>query len=131
MAAKKKPGRPPTHDREAVMAKVCQRIALGELVDAAAKAEGVDRVTVWRWTEEDDAMRNAYARARESQAHAMAEAVIALADNEEIPADSRRVRVDARKWLTSKIAPRVYGDRQQHEHTGGVTVSLNYVESDE
>lgn len=29
-----------------------------------------------------------------------------------------KLRVDARKWLLSKLRPEVYGDRQQLEHSG-------------
>lgn len=129
-AAAKKPGRPPTHNRAAIMAEVCKLVATGMLVSHAAERVGVECRRIREWAL-DDEFAPLYARARESQAHAMAEDVIALADNEELPAESRRVRVDARKWLTSKIAPRAYGERQQHEHSGGVTVALQYVDADE
>ena len=31
-----------------------------------------------------------------------------------------RNRLDTRKWLASKLAPRKYGDRVEHEHKGGL-----------
>src|SRR6266436_2431319 len=31
-----------------------------------------------------------------------------------------RNRLDTRKWLASKLAPRKYGDRVEHDHKGGL-----------
>jgi len=32
--------------------------------------------------------------------------------------------MDGYKWHASKMVPKVYGDRQEHEHTGSVTVEI-------
>jgi hypothetical protein len=32
--------------------------------------------------------------------------------------------VDTRKWMLSKVLPKIYGDRVEHEHKGGITVQL-------
>lgn len=41
-----------------------------------------------------------------------------------------RLRVDTLKWSASKLAPRVYGDRTAHEHTGKdgtpITLAVRY-----
>jgi hypothetical protein len=42
--------------------------------------------------------------------------VIAALKSERVNRD--RIRMDARKWLVSKIAPKLYGDRQAVEVTG-------------
>lgn len=80
---------------------------------------------VFRWLAQDDVFREQYARAREAQADAMADEILAIADeterdtietengeraNNEWIARSR-LRVDARKWLASKMAPKKYGDK--------------------
>jgi hypothetical protein len=81
-------------------------------------------------------------RARELQAEYMAEDILTIADEEcttvradkhgtqddgdgktEVVFDStavqrNRLRVDARKWLLSKLAPKKYGDKVTQEHTG-------------
>ena len=123
------------------MLAVCDRVAKGELVKYAATAEGTDanRVREWGLTPEYSGL---YARAREQQAHALAEQAIEIADGEdgltalyEEAADAAmdeakteaqraaaralhaniitrdRMRLDARKWLTSKIAPKLYGEK--------------------
>ena len=38
-----------------------------------------------------------------------------------------RLRVDARKWYASKVAPKKYGDKIENTHQGTVTVNtINY-----
>jgi len=103
-----------TRSRLAIIAAIADRLAKGELVKEASEAEGISSQIVWKWTEADPSLGELYARARVNQAHALAEEAVRLADDESIPADSRRVRVDTRKWFTSKIAPKLYGDEKHH-----------------
>jgi hypothetical protein len=90
----------------------------------------------WLADERNENLRERYARARELQAEYMAEDILAIADEEctmvkadkhgsqdddgqgntEVVFDStavqrNRLRVDARKWLLSKLAPKKYGDK--------------------
>ena len=51
-----------------------------------------------------------YARAREAQADTLADEITEIADTEPDP-NRARVRVDARKWIASKLKPKRYGDR--------------------
>ena len=38
-----------------------------------------------------------------------------------------RLRIDARKWYASKVAPKKYGDKIETTHRGDVTVNtVNY-----
>lgn len=109
-------GRPTVLDHHAVMRAVCERIANGELVQDAAKAEGTAASTIRRWAGEDEELRALYARARVDQAHALAETVVTLADGAaKEPTKEKvlaaRLQVDSRRWLASKIAPKVFGDK--------------------
>ncbi len=80
-----------------------------------------DESTVRMWDRENyHDFSTKYARARDFGIDHHVDGVIELADDESIPVESRRVRVDARKWAAAKLAPKRYGDRIQHEHTGGV-----------
>ena len=123
------------------MRAVCARVAKGELVKYAAQAEGTyaSQIREWGLTSDYAAL---YARAREQQAHALAEQAIEIADGEDgltalyvevadkamdvAVTDAQRkaaaalhtniiqrdrMRLDARKWLTSKIAPKLYGEK--------------------
>jgi hypothetical protein len=38
--------------------------------------------------------------------------------------DRSRLQIDARKWILSKLLPKKYGDKVEHEHSGGVTVNI-------
>ena len=107
-----KVGRPPTPNKAEVMDAVCRRIADGELIGAAAKAEGIERTTVWRWLREDESFRNAYARAREEAADALADEALEVARGS-VPerAASDRLLVDTLKWTAAKRRPRYYSDK--------------------
>lgn len=106
--------RPRKHDRGALVADICAKVAAGSLVKDACAQAGIDRATLHRWTEESEEFRNAYARAREDQAHAIAEEALAIADAEALTSEAvarNRLRVDTRKWMASKLAPRAYGEK--------------------
>ncbi len=77
----------------------------------------------YRRLTEDDAFRQRYMRAREAQGHREAEEIRAIADAA-TPEDVQvaRLRVDARKWRAGKLAPKVYGDKIDVEHSGGIKV---------
>lgn len=81
--------------------------------------------TLFKWLAENEAFRNQYAHAREAQADFMAEQMLTIADaseNDTILTDfgekpnnewinRSKLRVDTRKWLASKLAPKKYGDK--------------------
>lgn len=54
----------------------------------------------------------------------MAEEILAISDDPNEDPQSRRVRVDARKWLMSKWAPKKYGDKLEVEQTGDQTIQI-------
>ncbi|MDH7790720.1 terminase small subunit protein [Ochrobactrum sp. AN78] len=92
---------------------ICGELSAGVSLRTICNDPGMpDRGTVFRWLSKDEDFRNQYARAREAQVDAMAEDILEIADegNEE---DTQRakLRIDARKWLMSKMAPKKYGDK--------------------
>ena len=145
-AAKKQA--PYKYDRDTAIATVLDELASGRSLIAICQSEGRPSFTTFmRWLAEEgekgDSLRDQYARAREAQAEVMAEDILAIADEEctmvkadkhgsrdddgagntEVVFDAtavqrNRLRVDARKWLLSKMAPKKYGDKIQAEHTG-------------
>lgn len=102
------------------------RIADGESLRAICRDEGYpSRQTVLRWLWGESEEANAwnfvakYARAREAQGDLMDDRI--MEEAEAVTPESAaavRVRVDAFKWRASKLKPKVYGDKQQHEHSG-------------
>jgi hypothetical protein len=73
--------------------------------------------TVRGWVIDHEAFSAQYARAREAQAHAIAEKAVAEAEAAPDP-QLGRLAFDARKWFASKVAPKHYGDKVTQEHTG-------------
>lgn len=110
-------GRPSTYSDE-VAAAICERLAVGETLTAICKADDMPHAsTVYRWLEAHEAFREMYARARDQQAHAIAEKAVRDAETAD-DAQLGRLAFDARKWFAAKVAPRVYGEKQQLEHSG-------------
>lgn len=81
-----------------------------------------------------------YARAREVGYLRLAEEILQIADTpvtgtksvskatgmeitEGDMIEHRRLQVDTRKWMLAKMLPKVYGDKQQVEHSGAVDIA--------
>lgn len=99
-------------------------------LNAICRADNMpDRVTIYRWVADNKEFRNKYARAKELQAELLAEEIMDIADDVgrdtltinkgdkdiEVPDNEwinrSRLRIDARKWLLSKLLPKKYGDK--------------------
>ncbi len=119
-------GRPSDYSVELVEL-ICNRIADGEsLRDIGLDDAMPSRETMRRWLISHEEFRAQYALAREEQAEFYADEIIKIADdgsndtytdddgnvctNHDVIARSR-LRVDARKWHASKLAPKKYGDK--------------------
>ena len=105
---------------------ICERLAGGESLRAIVADDDMPgQSTVFRWLAANDSFREQYARAREAQADFLFEEILTIADDgsndtyetENGPATNHdviarsRLRVDARKWMASKMAPKKYGDK--------------------
>jgi hypothetical protein len=122
-------GRPSDYS-EVTAAEICSRMIEGEsLLKICADDDMPARVTIYRWLEKHAAFRDRYARAREAQAHYYFELIRDIAfddkddffiENGKVVADHARVqrarlKVDSLKWTSSKLLPRVYGDKPAEE----------------
>ena len=134
-------GRPAIYTPELAKA-VCDRLEHGETLVAIVRDPLMpSRMTVYRWLQSDEKFREEYARARDAQADHFAEEIVDIADAEPslifknvdgvdvASVDSTavnllRLRIDARKWYASKVAPKKYGDKIETTHRGDVSVSL-------
>lgn len=90
----------------------------GKSLRHAAEQLGFHKTQFLRAVESDTALRDQYARARETQADTFVDEMIEIADNQAIPPDARRVMNDARKWAAGKQAAKKYGDKVTQEVTG-------------
>ena len=53
----------------------------------------------------------------------LAREILEIADApcaDQVAVQRARNRIDTRKWLAAKLAPRKYGDRVEHDHKGGL-----------
>lgn len=132
-------GRPSTYNL-ATTSIICERIAGGETLTKVCRTPGMPtKQTVHRWRMKYPAFNVQYTQARVTQMESFADEILEIADDstadtvtkitpqgreyeavdhEAIQRD--RLRVDTRKFLMSKVAHHIYGDRVQHEHSGEV-----------
>lgn len=122
-------GRPSLYTPE-LAASILERLATGESLRAICKPEVMPAAsTICLWALSDKVFAEHYARARESQADALAEEILEIADDSSrdfrtIMRDGvetevfdtehvqrSKLRVDSRKWFASKVAPKRYGEK--------------------
>lgn len=105
-----KTGRPSGFSKHVAEA-LCARIADGEsLRQICSDPEMPGKRTVFSWLQDNTEFQHQYARARDQQAASYADDIVDIADTEPDP-QRARVRIDARKWHASKLAPKKYGDK--------------------
>ena len=125
-----------------VAEEICKRIATGESLNEICKAEGMpcaDTVTAWA-VDDIEGFFGKYTRAKQMRCFHYADEIIEIADDStrdyrtvkqggrdvEVP-DKEHIqrstlRVDTRKWLMVKYLPRVFGDKIDLNHSGGVSI---------
>jgi len=118
-----KMGRPKIYtDDHPVWQQIIDSMSGGLSLSSAIKAEGMPNwTTVQLRISTDDAFRAKYEKAVQDRADRLADEILDLADAPmpewlEGPGASawvqqKRLQVDARKWVASKLKPRTYGDR--------------------
>lgn len=66
---------------------------------------------VQEWLVKYPDFASGYAYAKDTQLRAMAEDIIDISGDQDLDPNERRLMVDTRKWLLSKLIPRTYGDK--------------------
>jgi hypothetical protein len=112
-------------------AEVCRRMSAGESLRQLCRDPQMPcTTTVLKWARDMPEFREQYAHAREDLLAHWAQEITEIADDGSIDWIERetksgrmltvpdqehinrsRLRIDARKWLLSKLAPRKYGDK--------------------
>ena len=106
---------------------VCAMLEDGKSLRAACKELDIAPSTVLHWSKENKDFLEQYTRAREVGYKLLADEIIDIADEKEVQirydgedttldlsptAIARnRLRVDTRKWMLSKMLPKIYGDK--------------------
>ena len=113
-------GRPTLYSDELAQ-RVCEHISDGLSLKSIGQRKGMPKPrTIYKWLKEDHEFLHMYEIAKQEQADLYAEEILEIADNPDPSATNRdRLRVDARKWIASKLKPKKYGDRLDHRVDGG------------
>lgn len=136
-------GRPSDYSHE-VADQICERIADGESLKGICEdAEMPSKSTVFKWLSIHAEFADKYARARETQADAIFDEILDIADDgrndwmERKDAEDEnlgwrengealrrsQLRIDARKWMAGKLRPKKYGEKleidQKTTHEAG------------
>lgn len=118
-------GRPSEYSDE-IAAKICDGLADARSLRSICLAEDMpSQSTVFRWLANPDyaQFREQYAHARDAQADAIFDEMLDIADdgaNDYMGDDEKyngdavarsKLRVETRKWMAGKLAPKKYGDK--------------------
>lgn len=148
MTNKAKTGRPSKYTDD-LANEICGRVSEGQSMRRIAKDDHMPScVTMFAWLREHEMFLKQYEIAKAECADMYAEEIIEIADDSskdyEDVADENgatgatrlnsehvqrsRLRVDARKWVASKLKPKKYGDKVQQEIAvaEGVTFNMSF-----
>ena len=122
----KKTGRPKgsTSYTADVGDQICELIAEGWSAVRACANVGVPVRTFYAWQRQHPEFSAQVSRAREDQADTFADQMCDIAEFDE-DVQRAKLKIDARKWVASRMKPKSWGDRQQLEHSGPDGVPLN------
>ena len=123
-------GRPTTYS-EKITEEICRRIMEGESLRTITLDEHMPtRSTVHLWLSVNKEFSDHYARARDLQGDTYADEIVSIADQatDRDSAAAAKVKVDARKWVASKLKPKKYGDKLDLDaHVDG-NISVNIID---
>ena len=98
-------------------ARICGELVIRDEVDKTrslryvCSLEGMPaESTVYEWLSAHEDFAERYGRARETLAEMNANDILTISDTA-TDANLARLRIDARKWWASKVAPKKYGDK--------------------
>lgn len=118
------------------------KLAEGKSLRSICKGPGVPSApSVRDWVNADPVFAEQYVRARAEGLEQWAEEIVDISDDatgdyalddagKPIPGavnsehiQRSKLRVDSRKWLLSKLVPKIYGDKQVIEHQGEIKLT--------
>ena len=102
-----------------VVFEICAQVADGKALTAVCDESDTlpSFRTVYNWLQTHPEFLQEYARAKQIMAERMAYDIVRIADSADAESyNACRLQVDTRKWLLSKLQPKVYGDAQLLKH---------------
>lgn len=118
--------------KDEIFERILMRVAGGQAIRNVIKNKDVYSIELFYKALNDKSKAKQYARACEERAEVIFEDIIDIADNQEkdvIVIDEKevvnhnvinrsRLRIDARKWMLSKMNPKKYGDKIDYTSGG-------------
>jgi hypothetical protein len=123
---------------------ICERLADGESLKSICEDESMpSKSTVFKWLSENATFSDMYARARETQADALFDDILSIADDarndwmeKNFGEETRwvengeairrsQLRIDARKWMAGKLRPKKYGEKLDINLDGSVSFAIS------
>jgi hypothetical protein len=128
-------GRETYYKREDVIEETLARLAEGEsLKSICSEAHMPSRALIYKWAAEDPRFSGIFARAQESQSHALLDDCLQIVDNIDLsdkdPAAASaivnlaKLQVDTRLRIIGKANPGRYGDKIQHVGANGGPIAV-------
>ena len=121
MTKAKHPG-PPTIFTPEIWAQIIADTEEGEPLRVICRKLGIGKSAVYAWMAKDAALKEEYQIARLEGYDVIADNCIEIADDKTEEPASRKVRIETRLKLLAKWHQTKYGDKQQVEHSGELTV---------
>ena len=104
----------PTKYSNALSETICEQIAQGKsLVNICGELD-ISYTQVMVWLSKYPDFTDKYARAREAQADWYADEIISVIDNaksDRNEIERAKIKIEALKWVASKLKPKKYGDK--------------------
>jgi hypothetical protein len=134
-------------EKSEIIKKICDNVVTNEKsFNEAISESSINRMSFYRWIADDEELAKCYNYAREVRSDVLFEEIIKISDTieigEEITEKStgierklgdmtnhRRLRIDARKWVVSKMNPKKYGDKMTLDGNLTVNPFLNLMQS--
>lgn len=128
-AGEKLPAHRPSSYTDEEADALCRWIAEGKSLRSWCLHTGREAFTVYSWLRQRPDFASRYAQAHDDRSDSLADEIIeiadAVADTDSIAAvQAAKLRVETRKWVSAKLRPQKWGDKQVIENTGSVTFQL-------
>jgi hypothetical protein len=102
-----------------VESEILARLSAGETLRKICRDDHMpDASAVVQWCDADPNFAQRYARARSEGLEVLADELLEISDDTSRDPNCRKVAIDSRKWLLSKLKPKKYGDVMRQELSG-------------
>jgi hypothetical protein len=113
--------KPGSDERSSMIEAILSSMIDGKSLRQSSIKAGTTAQSFIRWCDEDAKLAERYAHAREAMIDKLADELLEIADSPVAQTPSgatdngavqnKRLQVDTRKWILSKIAPKKYGEK--------------------